>query len=48
MLQTHMEKINKQYGTNINLKETTLRQVTKMEIHKGEKLEFIRQIAELA
>ena len=48
MLQSHMNKINKQFGCNIVLTETTIRLLSKMDFHEGEKLEFIRSVAELA
>ena len=48
MLQSHMEKINREYGTNIVLKETSLRNLTKMDLHSGGKLDFIKSLAEHA
>ena len=48
MLQSHMEKINKEYGTNIVLKETSLRNLTKLDLHSGGKLDFIKNIADNA
>lgn len=48
MQQTHLSIINKEFGNNLQMKETTLRELNRLNLHTGPKLDFVRTIADMA
>ena len=44
----HINMMNKELGIKLNMYELTLRDLMKLDLHKGTKLEYIRQVVDQA